>query len=46
MTGAFKSRQPFGISKGAPSKFLELRSLFQSGDSESGSNLKKSAPEG
>lgn len=43
MTGAFKSRVSFGISEGAPSKFRDLRSLFQSGDSESGSNFQKTS---
>lgn len=41
MMGTFKSRLCFGISEGAPCKFRDLRSLFQSGDSESASNLPK-----
>lgn len=41
MMGTFKSRLSFGISEGAPSKLRDLRSLFQSGDSESVSNFLK-----
>lgn len=47
MMGTFKSRLSFGISEGAPSELRDLRSLFQSGDSESVSNFpKKGGPEG
>lgn len=42
--GAFKSRLSIGISEGAPSKLRDLRSLFQSGDSESVSNFPKRGP--
>lgn len=44
--GTFKSRLSFGISEGAPSKFRDWRSLFQSGDSKSVSNFSKKGPEG